>query len=136
MESQLPKIDSPADRLIAFARGEIGKHPYVWGDKDPAGGLDCSGFTQWCFEQLGMHIGAGTWFQREYSKVRGRRVSAPYAAGDLLFWLNEGPVTPSHVGIATDEGTVIEETATYGNVVEVPVEPRWTAPYVEGWRLL
>ena len=122
-----------------MARGELGKHAYLWGAKvfSVAGSLDCSGFTQWCFQQVGLEIGPGTWHQREYCKLHGQRVDQPYEAGDLLFFMNEGPVTPSHVGIATDENTVIEETAALSaNVVETPLSPRWSAGYVEGWRVV
>ncbi len=88
-----------------------------------------------------MEIGPGTWYQREYCKQHGTRVQAPYQPADLLFWLNEGPVTPSHVGIATGQDTIIEETASYinaisyNNIVEVPLTPRWSQPFVEGWRI-
>lgn len=124
--------------MVEAARSEVGKHPYLWGAKaySPTGPLDCSGFAQWCFQQINMEIGPGTWHQREYCKQHGIRVDGPYEAGDLLFWMNEGPVTPSHVGIATGDNTVVEETASSGNVVESPVSPRWTAYYIEGWRIL
>lgn len=121
-----------------MARGELGKHAYLWGAKvfSATGPLDCSGFTQWCFQQLGLEIGPGTWYQREYCKLHGRQVDQPYEAGDLLFFMNEGPVTPSHVGIATGDNTVIEETASFSaDVVETPLSPRWTAYYIEAWRL-
>ncbi len=61
----------------------------------------------------------------------------PYQAGDLLFFLDNGPEVPSHVGIASGEKTVIEETASFdANVLESPVSPRWAASYVAGYRIL
>ncbi|MDO8673649.1 MAG: NlpC/P60 family protein [Dehalococcoidia bacterium] len=127
------------DLLVQFARGEIGRHPYLWGAKvfGQTAPLDCSGFSQVCFQQIGVEIGPGTWHQREYCKAHGQLVTAPYQAADILFFMDDGPVTPSHVGIATDEGTVIEETASFtANVVESPITPRWSQPFVEGWRIL
>lgn len=126
---------------MAAARAEIGKHPYLWGAKvfTPTGPLDCSGFTRAVILAAGgPDIGLGTWFQRVYCKAQARQLLTmrhEYEAGDLLFWMNEGPETPSHVGIASGEGTVIEETATYGNVVESPVSPRWAQSFVEAWRI-
>ena len=124
--------------MVAVARGELGKHPYLWGAKvyTPSGPLDCSGFSQWCFQQVGIEIGPGTWHQREYCRAHGQQVTPPYQAGDLLFWMDHGPVTPSHVGIATGEDSVIEETASFDNVVEVPLIPRWDDVFGDGWRIL
>lgn len=124
---------------MAIARGEIGKHPYLWGSKvySANGSLDCSGFSNWVFQCVGYEIGPGTWLQRRFCQQRGQRVEAPYQAGDLLFWMDTDPTTPSHVGIATGEDSVIEETASFAaNVVESPVMPRWAASYIEGWRVL
>lgn len=136
-----PVASELVTRLIALARGELGKHPYLWGAKvySATGPLDCSGFTQWCFQQIGVEIGPGTWFQREYCHQHGRKLLSPELAdaGCLLFWMDEDSETPSHVGIATGEGTVVEETASFNaNVVESPVSPRWTQGFIEGWRFL
>jgi hypothetical protein len=51
--------------------------------------------------------------------------------------MDEGPEVPSHVGIATGDGTVIEETASFNaNVNEVAVVPRWSQSFIEAWRIL
>lgn len=107
--------------------------------------LDCSGYTQKIiYDVTGVNIGAGTWDQREWCKAHGTQLMPMpqgYKAGDMLFWMNQtasdpgGPETPSHVGIATGEGTVLEETATYGNVVETLVLGRWDKPYIEAYRI-
>ncbi len=84
-----------------------------------------------------MAIGAGTWHQHQYCKQHGVRVTQPHKAGDLLFFMDEGPETPSHVGIATGSETVIEETVSFGgNVVESEMIGRWDAYFVEGWRIV
>ena len=120
------------------ARKQIGKHPYLWGAKGcgPTDKQDCSGaLLCWILAAGGPGIGAGTWFQRQWCKNNGVRATPPYVAGDILFFMDEGPETPSHVGIATGEGTVIEETATYGNVVESSMSPRWRQQFIEAWRI-
>lgn len=136
--------DNLAARIVAEARKQIGKHPYLWGAKGcgPTDPQDCSGALRcWILAGGGKDIGWGSWGQRRWCQADGVKVPAPYRAGDLLFWMNQtasepgGPETPSHVGIATGEGTVLEETATYGNVVETLVMGRWDKPYVEAWRI-
>lgn len=134
---------SLGEQIVQFARGEIGKHPYVWGAKLgrgillPGQPLDCSGFTEYCFRRLQIEIGPGTWHQRRLCIDKGQRVYPPYQAGDILFWMNEGPETASHVGISCGGGRVIEETASFeANVVEVAESPRWTQPFIEGYRIL
>lgn len=48
-------------KTLLAARSQIGV-PYVWGGEDPktgptdTGGFDCSGFTQWVFEQVGVKL--------------------------------------------------------------------------------
>lgn len=42
------------ERIVVVARGLVGL-PYVWGANTPeAGGLDCSGFAQWCLHVAGV----------------------------------------------------------------------------------
>jgi cell wall-associated NlpC family hydrolase len=44
-----------ADQLIAAARQYLGV-PYLWGGTDPAKGLDCSGFVQLAFKDIGIEL--------------------------------------------------------------------------------
>lgn len=44
-----------ADQLITAARQYLGV-PYLWGGTDPAKGLDCSGFVQRAFKDIGIEL--------------------------------------------------------------------------------
>ncbi|WP_051990259.1 LysM peptidoglycan-binding domain-containing protein [Ligilactobacillus equi] len=69
--------------------------PYVWGGSTTSG-FDCSGLTQYVYNQYGKDIGRTT-YQQQYA---GTKIDVSQAqAGDLLFWGNYGDAY--HVGIYT-----------------------------------
>ena len=76
--------------------------------------FDCSGFTQWAFNQVGVSLGRTT-----YDQVNaGVEVNASNAkAGDLLFFSNLG-----HVGMYIGNGQWIEspKTGEYVRITNVP----------------
>ncbi|MUK01424.1 hypothetical protein GM708_05480 [Vibrio cholerae] len=53
---------SDAARLFEAARAYEGV-PYVWGGTDPATGLDCSGFVQRAYSDIGIQLPRVTWDQ-------------------------------------------------------------------------
>ena len=70
--------------------------PYVWGGSTPAG-FDCSGFTQYVYEQVGISIPRSSAAQR----YAGTEIPASEARpGDLIWW-------PGHVGIYVGDGQYI-----------------------------
>lgn len=67
--------------------------PYAWGGASPAG-FDCSGFTWYVFQQVGISIPRSSSAQLNAGTV----ISASEArAGDLVWW-------PGHVGIYLGDG--------------------------------
>ena len=70
--------------------------PYVWGGASPAG-FDCSGFTWYVFQQLGISIPRSSSAQRNAGTVVSASEARP---GDLVWW-------PGHVGIYTGDGNHI-----------------------------
>lgn len=77
--------------------------PYLWGGRSVFG-IDCSGFTQMVFRQLGIRIKRDAWQQAEQGKLLGFIQEA--RAGDLAFFDNEeGRIT--HVGIMLDNNRII-----------------------------
>lgn len=79
-----------AARLIEAARSYEGI-PYVWGGTDPAVGLDCSGFVQRAYADVGIQIPRVTWDQMNAgTQVPSLAEAQP---GDLLFSLEGGHVS-------------------------------------------
>ena len=75
--------------------------PYVWGGTDPAVGMDCSGFTQRVYRDLGIELPRVTWDQMKTgTEVASLAEAQP---GDLLFSLDGG-----HVSIYLGDNKVID----------------------------
>ena len=106
--------------ILATALSLVGKVPYFWGGKSPAGwndewntpklvtsagssstgtirpfGLDCSGFTDWTYKTaVGVSLYAGTWSQWENSFPIDQSELLP---GDLGFLMNSDSAGWNHV---------------------------------------
>ena len=95
--------------------------PYRWGGADPATGLDCSGFVQQVYDDLGVDLPR---VSRDQARV-GTAVPdlASARAGDLIAFGD--PV--DHIGIYIGHGRMIVSPHT-GDVVKVQDVPGdWTA---------
>lgn len=92
--------------LVAIARSFIGRGiPYVFGGKDPAVGLDCSGFVWVVLKQGGYNV---PYRSSGALAAWATPISASQAVpGDLVFW-------PGHVGIYAGGGTVIDDGTAAG----------------------
>lgn len=86
--------------VVEQARKYIGV-PYVWGGTDPATGLDCSGFVQRVYKDLGIELPRVTWDQM----TKGTPVASMAEAkpGDLL--VSYGG---SHIAIYLGNGKAID----------------------------
>jgi len=96
-------------RLIAIAKGQIGV-PYVWGGESP-GGFDCSGFTQWVYNQIGVNLPRVSYEQGQsgYGAFGGRRQLSNLMPGDLVLWNNSSRNNGAdHVAIYLGNGKIIE----------------------------
>jgi cell wall-associated NlpC family hydrolase len=76
--------------------------PYLWGGRTPLG-VDCSGFVQVVYKQLGFDLPRDAWQQAK----KGKKVIffSEVQCGDLAFFGKEKAIT--HVGILLGDGTVI-----------------------------
>ena len=90
---------------VAEAKKYLGV-PYLWGGTDPSKGLDCSGFTQLVFRNLGIELPRVSAQQA----TAGRAVASMDDArpGDLLFW-DYDPDRPGidHVGVYIGDGKMV-----------------------------
>ncbi|WP_052668807.1 C40 family peptidase [Nitriliruptor alkaliphilus] len=87
--------------------------PYLWGGTDPAKGLDCSGFVQRAFRDIGVQLPRVSVDQGR----RGQAVASLAEArpGDLVFWRGDGR-RPNHIGIYAGDGRMLVAPRT-GDVV-------------------
>lgn len=85
--------------------------PYRWGGTDPATGLDCSGFVQRVYADLGISLPRVSVDQaKQGSPVASLDQARP---GDLVFWNG----SPNHIGIYDGGGRMIVAPRT-GDVVK------------------
>jgi cell wall-associated NlpC family hydrolase len=93
----VPQPSSPlGDELARYAMSFVGV-PYVWAGSSP-GGFDCSGFTQYVFQRLGVSLPRTA----DAQFAAGRPVSDPMP-GDLVFFQTYD-WGASHVGIYLGNG--------------------------------
>ncbi len=93
---------SKAQEVVTIASSFKGRLRYNFGGKNiPGGSGDCSGFTYYIYNRVGINIGHGTSTQVS----RGRKISRGDArAGDLVFFKGTYRAGVSHVGIVTRPG--------------------------------
>lgn len=104
--------DGSHPEIISIASRYLGV-PYVWGGESPSG-FDCSGFTMYCYEQIGVHL---THFARSQYDEGVHIAYEALMPGDLVFF---GPSVEGihHVGIYVGDGKYIQAPRT-GDVVKV-----------------
>ena len=111
-----PSSGGQADRLISAARQYLGV-PYLWGGTDPTKGLDCSGFVQRAFKDIGIELPRVSADQAR----AGRPVASLAEArpGDLVAfdWSRERPGI-DHIGIYIGDNKMIVAPRR-GDVVKI-----------------
>jgi len=117
---------SPGAQVIAIASKYLGTS-YRWGGTDPKTGLDCSGFTQLVFKQLGIDLPRTSGAQSTVGTAVGSLKDAQ--PGDLLFF--GSPV--HHVGIYIGGNKMIDAPHTgdrvrIQSVYETPTQIRRVLP--------
>lgn len=109
-------------KLIDAAKTQIGV-PYVWGGTSPGVGLDCSGFTQWSYKQVGVNLPRTTYDQINAGTPIYNQ--SDLQVGDLIF------PSVGHVGLYLGDGQMIHAPQS-GDVVKIaPVYA-----FTQGVRLL
>lgn len=116
--------------LIQTARSQLGV-PYHPGGISPATGFDCSGFTQWVYQQYGIPLPRQSFDQYLVGQqVRGEQLQQ----GDLVFFDIEKKGA-SHVGIYEARGWFIHCSSPGGRVREDHLSTRyWQQHYLGACR--
>lgn len=94
-DAEAPAQSASGSEIVDIAFRYVGT-PYAWGGASPAG-FDCSGFTWYVFQQLGIDIPRSSAAQRNAGTVVSAADARP---GDLVWW-------SGHVGIYTGNGNHI-----------------------------
>ena len=105
--------------------------PYSYGSAGP-GAFDCSGFTRWAWEQMGVtlaHNSVAQWAQVEHIDL------ADLQPGDLVFNWDAGESSPGHVGLYVGDGTMIHAPNGGGQVRFDPIT-WWTGSTLGAGRVL
>ncbi|MGO0824318.1 C40 family peptidase, partial [Clostridioides difficile] len=106
--------NSKADKLISIAKSKLGCK-YVWGAEGP-NTFDCSGFTQWCYKQVGIKIPRTVATQSKAGKAVDLKDRSKWKAGDLLCRVGGG--NSNHVMMYIGNGKMIHSPQT-GDVVKI-----------------
>lgn len=118
--------------ICKTAKSELGL-PYQWGGDNPEDGFDCSGFSQYVFQQQGIHIPrtAAQQFQ-SLTPIR----TADLQEGDLVFFKIHGRRI-SHVGIYIGHGEFIHSPRTGAEIrVDNLHEAYWHKRYAGARRAI
>ena len=116
-----------ADDLLRVAMLKLGAK-YVWGMKGP-NTFDCSGFVYWCLQQVGVEVQYMTtynWrFSTQFEKVEK---FDDLQMGDLI-------LINGHMGIVSDDMTVIDASSSNGQVVHRDLDDWWRERFMMGFRI-
>ncbi len=110
-----PASGSLRSRIMSVAASYKGV-PYVATGYTPAQGFNCSSYTQWVFQRVGIDLG-GAYTVTQYSRAR-KITRAQAKPGDLVFFYNYPNNFIGHVGIYAGNGMMWHAPRT-GRVVSL-----------------
>jgi cell wall-associated NlpC family hydrolase len=107
--------NTKANYVIALGKDQFDV-PYAWGGSNPFVGLDCSGFTQYLFNKIGVHLPRTANWQFQY----GTPVTKDQLRkGDLVFFKEHRSSIITHVGIYIGNDQMINADTGPKNGVQI-----------------
>lgn len=102
-------VNNTRKALVQYARTALGT-PYVWGGNDMQKGVDCSGFVQQVYKEMGIDVPRVSYQQAQ----SGKRVDlSKLRPGDLVAWDNSSRNNGAdHIAIYIGNGRIIEAPRT------------------------
>ena len=119
--------DSKMDEVIDSAMGTTYKRGGT-----TLNGFDCSGFTRYVFDKLGIDLARQSSSQFEMGDSVSRSEMRP---GDLVFFNTSGSGI-SHVGIFVGEGKFAHSSSSKGVTISALSENYWANRYVGAKRIM
>lgn len=117
-------------QVCRVATSELGT-PYQWGGTTPEDGFDCSGFSQYVYQQEGISIP-----RTANEQFHALSPAHHLQKGDLVFFRTHGQAV-SHVGIYVGDGNFIHSPRTGQDIREDNLEePYWKERYAGARRVL
>lgn len=120
-------LSGSVQALIDMAASKVDS-PYVWGAKGP-NSFDCSGFVYWCLNQVGInqsYLTSSGWRSiGKYKKIANYEDIRP---GDII-------VEKGHMGIAAENGKVIDASSGNGKVVYRQRSSWWKDNFIVACRI-
>lgn len=126
-EDSAKAVSGSVQALINVAASKVGS-PYVWGSKGPSS-FDCSGFVYWCLNQIGVrqsYLPSSGW--RNIGKYKKITNYSDIKPGDII-------VENGHMGIAAEDGKVIDASSGNGKVVYRKRTKWWRDNFIVAWRI-
>lgn len=97
-ESHIISLKPNRDSIIAYANRHLGI-PYYWAGINPKQGFDCSGFTRFLYQKVGIEL---IHFAKEQAKIGIETDWRSAKMGDLIFFgkkYDNGKLKIDHVGV-------------------------------------
>ena len=108
---------------------------YVWGGNTPKTGMDCSGYTKYVFNKVGISIPRTALTQSKIGKTVDRK---KLKKGDLLFFLTDKkrgiPIT--HVGIYLANGEFIHAASKKKGIIISSLNGKYGKLFIKAKRLI
>lgn len=110
--SSISGVSEARQQLLTYAEQFIGT-PYVWGGNSLTEGVDCSGYTKQCFQNV---LGITLYRQSFQQATQGTEIPFSQAKpGDLLFYA-DATGTINHVVFYLGDGKILHAAQSLGQV--------------------